>query len=180
MSDRVLLVIDMLNDYLNAWEPSARKRLVTAVDTLVGWARARSVPVIWVRQEFEADLSDAFPEMKKKQIHITTKGTPGCRVVPELTPMEADHEVVKKRYSAFFRTDLDALLSQLGATTLILAGLNTHACIRTAAIDAYQRDYQVVIPRECVGSNDPRHHEISLEYMAGKIADVISLDELLR
>ena len=60
--------------------------------------------------------------------------------------------VIKKRYSAFFGTTLDELLRKLCAETLILTGVNTHACIRTTAIDAYQRDLGVIFASECMAT----------------------------
>ena len=57
--------------------------------------------------------------------------------------------------------------------TVVLAGINTHACVRTTAIDAYQRDLDVIIPREAVGSYDRNHEAMSLRYMDGKIASVV-------
>ena len=80
MQNPVLIVIDMLNDFLEKWDRSDRDRLVDAINELVQIVRHASRPVIWVRQEFEsADLSDAFPEMKVKNIHIVIKGTSGSR-----------------------------------------------------------------------------------------------------
>jgi isochorismate hydrolase len=61
---------------------------------------------------------------------------------------------------------------------LILAGINTHACIRMTAIDAYQRDIPVILAADCIGSYDREHHEISLRYMKDKIAVVMSNGEL--
>ena len=78
--------------------------------------------------------------------------------------------IVKKRYSAFFGTDLDERLRQLQPDALILAGINTHACIRTTAIDAYQRDWPVILAADCVDSYDAEHHEITLKYLKDKIA----------
>ena len=91
---------------------------------------------------------------------------------------DSDIEIVKKRYSMFYGTELESLLRELDADPLILAGVNTHACIRAAAIDAFQRDFQVIIVRDCVASKDPEHHQISLAYMDGGIASVVSLSEL--
>jgi bifunctional isochorismate lyase/aryl carrier protein len=78
-------------------------------------------------------------DMKSKNIHMFIKGTSGPLVLDELDRSDADLEVVKKRYSMFFQTDLDALLQRLGMDQIILAGVNTQACIRVAAIDAYQK-----------------------------------------
>jgi len=49
----------------------------------------------------------------------------------------SDAIVIKKRYSAFFETNLDQILDGMNPDALILAGINSHACIRVTAIDAY-------------------------------------------
>jgi nicotinamidase-related amidase len=117
--------------------------------------------------------------MRQKNIRVTIKGTPGCEIVPELVPHPEDRHIIKKRYSAFFRTDLDELILADAVDTVVLAGINTHACVRTTAIDAYQRDLNVIIPREAVGSYDRDHEAISLRYMEGKIASAVSVSELV-
>jgi nicotinamidase-related amidase len=178
MKSPVLIVIDMLNDFLANWEPGQRQKLVQAINELVGVMRGYSHPVIWVRQEFEPDLQDAFPEMKAKGIHITIKGTMGCQIVSELAIALSDVVIVKKRYSAFFGTELDETLAQLRPDAIILAGINTHACIRTTAIDAYQRDWSVVLALECIDSYDREHHEVSLKYMKDKLAAVLTNQEI--
>jgi nicotinamidase-related amidase len=132
------------------------------------------VPVLWVRQEFEADLSDALLEVRQKGIRSTIRGTPGCEIVPELKPADGERVLVKMRYSAFFGTDLDQVLAELQPDALILAGVNTHACIRTTAIDAYQRDWPVILALDCIGSYDKEHHDVSVRYMRDKIARVMT------
>jgi nicotinamidase-related amidase len=77
MEKPVLIVIDMLRDFLESWDPVRKERLVQSINQLVGVMRSLSLPVIWVRQEFESDLRDAFPEMRAKGIRITIQGTPG-------------------------------------------------------------------------------------------------------
>jgi maleamate amidohydrolase len=174
----VLLVIDILVDFLDRWSEADRAKLVASVRSVVELFRAMGLPVVWVRQEFEPDLSDAFLEMRRENISITIKGTPGCRIIPELVPLADETQIIKKRFSAFFGTPLDRLLVTLGADTVVLAGVNTHACVRMAAIDAYQRDLDVIIAREAVGSYDREHERVSLRYMDGGIARVMSLSEV--
>lgn len=174
MEKPVLIVIDMLRDFLVSWEPGRKERLVNSINELVAIMRSSSRPVIWVRQEFEPDLRDAFPEMRAKGIRITIKGTPGCEVLPELAVATSDVAIVKKRYSAFYGTNLDETLARLAPDAIILAGINSHACIRTTAIDAYQRDWPVILEADCIDSYDREHHEISLRYMKDKIAALMS------
>ncbi len=167
-----LVIIDMLNDSWIGRDKVRREAMERAINELVAAMRERSHPVIWVRQEFEPDLSDAFPEMRARQIRVTIKGTEGCQLLPGLAVAPTDPVIVKKRYSAFFGTGLDDLLAQLAPDSLILAGINTHACIRTTAIDAYQRDWQVILAGDCINSYDREHHDVSLRYMKDKIAAV--------
>lgn len=178
MKRPVLIVIDMLRDFLETWEPRQRERLVSSINELAGIMRQDSHPVVWVRQEFEPDLRDAFPEMRAKGIRTTIKGTPGCEIVPELSPAPLDIVLLKKRYSAFYRTTLDETLARLAPDAIILAGINTHACIRTTAIDAYQRDWPVILAADCIDSYDREHHEISLRYMKDKIATIMSNQQI--
>ena len=117
--------------------------------------------------------------MRRRGISITIAGTEGASILPELTRAPTDHVVVKKRYSAFFGTELDALLATLGVRELVLAGVNTHACVRTTAIDAYQRDLDVTLASECVGSYDDEHHNVTMKYLDGKIARLASSSEIV-
>jgi len=174
----VLIVIDMVNDFLANWPGSAKTRLLASTNDLVRLMRQRGHPVIWVRQEFEPDLRDAFPEMISKGIRITIRGTDGCQIVSSLDVIPSDAVVVKKRYSAFFGTGLDETLLSLRPDGLIMAGINTHACVRMTAIDAYQRDWKVIIAADCVDSYDREHHDISLRYLHDKIAPVMTNEEI--
>ena len=172
-------VIDMLNDCFGHAElDRLRASLCSSINQLTALARAKGFPVIWVRQEFEPDLSDAFLDMKRESIRMFIRGTRGPLILDELVRCESDIEIVKKRFSMFYGTDLESLLRDLETNSLILAGVNSHACIRTAAIDAYQRDYQVTIARECVASKDFNHHEITMDYLDGGIATLVALKEL--
>ena len=174
----LLLVIDMQNDFLDGWPADARESLLRSTQDLVLLVRSHGFPVAWVRQEFEADLSDAFREMRAKRISITIKGTSGCEIAPQLPVGEYDPVIVKKRFSAFFGTKLEDVLAELKPDTLILAGINTHACIRTTAIDAYQRDWRVIIASDCVGSYDEEHHAITLRYLEREVAGGMSNQEI--
>jgi nicotinamidase-related amidase len=178
MKAPALIVVDMLNDFLQTWPPAPKQRLIQSINSLIGVIRRHQLPVIWVRQEFEPDLRDAYPEMRAKNIRITIRGTAGCQIVPDLAFDASDTVIVKKRYSAFFGTRLDQVLANLSPDGLILAGINTHACIRATAIDAYQRDWQAIVASDCVDSYDQAHHEISLRYINGKIAAVMSNEEI--
>jgi len=171
-----LVVIDMLVDFFDRQPAlsSQRARLVERINQLIRTFRGVVQPVIWIRQEFKPDLSDCFLDMRRRNIRITIAGSEGCRIFPELEQAEHDHVVVKKRYSAFFRTNLDEILAVLKPATLVVAGINTHACVRTTVVDTYQRDYDVILASECIASHDAEHHLVTLRYLDGKMARLMN------
>jgi nicotinamidase-related amidase len=176
-----LIVVDMLNDFFERSPVLAmqRSRLVSDTNALVRTFRRTGLPVFWIRQEFAPDLHDAFREMRINNVPITIAGTGGCEFLPELERGPADPVLVKKRYSAFYGTDLDAHLSKSPPEVLVIVGINTHACVRMTAIDAYQRDYDVIVAGDCVASTDPEHHEVTLRYLHGNIARVLPTADVI-
>jgi nicotinamidase-related amidase len=182
MPKMALVIIDMLNDFFqqHASLTEQRTQIVASINTLVEAFRHHGQPVIWVRQEFAPDLHDAFLEMRKHNLHVTIAGTDGCEILPELDHRPTDITIVKKRYSAFFGTDLEATLKRFGPDKLIVAGINSHACVRTTVIDAYQRDYEVVVAAECIASYDEAHHEMTKRYLDGAIARLLLNQEIIK
>jgi nicotinamidase-related amidase len=180
MTKAVLLIIDMINDGFDGWDSESRRSLVANINRLAEIFRERELPVIWVRQEFESDLSDAFLEMRNGGIRKYIKGTHGAEILSELMQSPKDLTTIKKRYSAFFKTTLDEVLERHRPACLVLAGINTHACIRTTAIDAYQRDWEVVLAQDCIASYNPDWHKSSLEYLDGRVAKIKTTDEIVQ
>jgi nicotinamidase-related amidase len=176
-----LIVADMLNDFFERSPLLAtqRSRLVASTNRLVRTFRSAGLPVFWVRQEFAPDLHDAFLEVRASNAPITVAGTAGCELLPELEHVPTDTVIVKKRYSAFFGTDLDARLSAIRPDVLVVAGVNTHASVRMTAIDAYQRDHDVIVAGECVASSDAERHDVTLRYLDGNIARILPTTDVL-
>ncbi|MGG6893692.1 cysteine hydrolase family protein [Rhizobium sp. BR 315] len=179
MAQQCLLIIDFLNDYLDRWDPKKVVQLITQTNKVVASFRERGLPVIWVRTEFRADLSDAFLEMRDGAISIVIEGGRGSALHEQLDWQATDKTIVKKRYSAFFGTDLHDYLTERGIEKILICGINTHACIRMAAIDAYQRDLRVVLLSDCIGSYDDEHSRVSVNYMRDKIAAVTTSNEVI-
>jgi hypothetical protein len=68
-----VLIIDLLEDYFaDGYLAKIRNVLVEETNRLVNFARCQQFPVVWVRQEFEPDLSDAFLIMRKAGIKKMT------------------------------------------------------------------------------------------------------------
>ena len=177
-----IIIIDMENDFFRE-NPILRKKrsvLIKNINNLISYARKRRSPIIWIRQEFKPDLSDAYLFMKKTRRKITIKGTVGAEILDELKKAAKDVIIVKNRYSAFFKTRLERLLNDIKADTLILAGINTHACVRMTAIDAYQRDFKIILAKDCIASWDKKHHDITIRYLNKSMGIEILSNEQLK
>jgi nicotinamidase-related amidase len=174
-----LLVIDMQDDCLQ--HPRLKERreaLVTHINALTSYARDHRFPVIWARQEFEPNLSDAPRYNRIHNVRTTLAGTRGAQLIPELHTENHDLHVVKKRFSAFFKTNLEDRLAVRAVRTLIIAGVNTMSCVRVTAIDAYMRDYAVIIATDAVEGHDEYQHEASLAYLQHAVAKLCTNEEI--
>ncbi len=145
-----LLVIDMLNDFIDekgSLVVPGAGRIVPRVREVVESAREQGIPVIYVTDWHREDDRefDYWPPH-------AVEGSWGSQVVPELAPMPGDHLVRKRRYSAFFGTDLDLFLRERGVVKLYLTGVLTNICVYATALDAAMRGYEVAVFRDAVAS----------------------------
>src|SRR4029077_13059806 len=89
-----------------------------------------------------------------------------------------DIYVVKRRYSAFFNTDLDLTLRDLQLNTLVVFGVVTNICVRSTVHDAFFLGYQAIVPEDCVAATGPREQASSLYDIAthfGAVSDARSV-----
>ncbi len=178
MTRNCLIVIDMQNDFLERLEDDNSAALIANTNQLIDIFRASNCPVIWVQQLLSPDLSDAPLLMRDRQISVVIEGTSGAEIHSDLSRHDEDTVVTKKRYSAFFGTNLEQFLNELAPQQLTLAGVNTHACVRATAIDAYQRDFRVLLASDCLASHDPEHGRVSMAYMDRNIAVAMTNDQI--
>jgi len=59
-------------------------------------------------------------------------------------------------------TTLD--VGDLEARRLILTGISSHQCVLFTANDAYVRDFELLIPRDCVTAPAQREADLALRY----------------
>jgi nicotinamidase-related amidase len=150
-ADTVLLLVDVINDFdfpeatklLRFALPAARR--IAALKKRVG---RKGVPAIYVNDNFGRWRSD----FKRQVEHCISDESRGAEVARLLIPGENDYFVLKPKHSGFFSTSLDVLLSYLGARRLIIAGFATDICVLFTANDAYMRDYELIVPSDCVAA----------------------------
>ena len=96
-------------------------------------------------------------------------------IIDELAGQAAEGTIIKKRrYSAFFDTDLAAQLAALGPERVVVTGVCTDICVLHTVADLRNRDYAVDVPADCVASFDPEQHKWALGHMDKILGATIS------
>ncbi|MCL6584547.1 MAG: cysteine hydrolase [bacterium] len=164
---KALLIIDMLNDFVNQGAPlevPETRRVIPAIQEEIARARQEGYPVIYVCDSHEPN--DREFKRFGWPAHAV-RGSLGAEVIDELKPSADDFVVEKTTYSGFYNTRLDDLLKTLGVDTLRLTGCVTHICIMFTASDAVLRGYEVEVVKNGVAGLAPEDHEAALRIMSG-------------
>jgi len=155
-------------------------RAQEAIGNLLKAARNAGVPVLYTRNiDPPEGFGDGPWKLKRRPGSDMADGSPGGEIVESLHPRDGDAVLVKSKPSAFFATPLDSLLCGAGVDTLVVCGATTSGCVRATVVDAFSRDYRVVVPRECVTDRVGQSHEASLADIDAKYGDVLGLKEVL-
>lgn len=173
-----VIVIDMLNDFVTGRLGSDRAAsLVPRLSIFLEKARNSGATVIYAT---DSHIPRIDKELKRWGEHAI-RGTKGSEIVEGLKPKEGDIIVPKRRYSAFFMTDLDLILREIGADTLILTGVSTDICVLHTAADAFYRGYKIIVPEDMVESISEEGQKLGLKKMEELYgALVVSSEQALR
>ncbi len=136
--------------------------IVSKIKELSHEARRAGIPIIYTREVHRPQKVDFGRELDGDETLHCVEGTKGAEIVEELTPKESDYVINKRRYSAFFGTDLAILLKGLAVDTLYITGAATDVCVYLTAMDAHQFDFKVRIPKDCVSGTSQAAHEAAL------------------
>jgi nicotinamidase-related amidase len=166
-SSVALLLIDVLNHFEFPDGKQLLRNSLPLVPRLVQLkkrARRRNVPVIYVNDNFGQWRS----EVSALVAYCTRMHCIGQPFVQPLLRDRSDYCVLKPMHSGFYQSPLHLLLRQLGASSIILAGLATNICILCTAHDANMRDFEVTVVSDCCAARSRLEHEEAI----GNIRDM--------
>ncbi len=161
---RALIVVDMLKDFiltdgaLSLGE--AGEAIVSEVSALLEKARSRDDFVVFVRDHHRPD----DPEFEMFPPHCVA-GTKGAQIIDELEVLEDDVVIDKRRFSAFFATELDLVLRENGIDQLDSCGVCTNICVLYTAASARSLGYEVTVYEDAVAGTTPGAHDWALSEM---------------
>src|SRR4030042_2489156 len=154
-----IIVVDMLKDNLKESPRNpyfqGGKAILPNLQRLLDESRERRFPIIFACDSF---LEGDFIFKGRMKIH-SLRGTKGAEVVDDLEPRPTDIILPKRRFSAFFKTDLDQTLRVLGVDTVIVTGITTEVCVLMTAMEGLSHDFSAILLEDCSASRDKEFHE---------------------
>ncbi len=177
---RAVVVVDMQKDFCHPdgalYVGDHVREIFEPTRKVVEFARKNGIPVIFTQDWHRED----DPEFEIWPKHCLA-GSEGAEVIDELDPKPNDYYVKKRRYSAFFATDLDLTLRELGVKELLICGVVTNICVLHTVADAIMRGYGVTVLEDCVAALSEEDQRYGIRHMREVLrARILKSDELLR
>lgn len=162
-----LLLIDFQRDFLQGevLQTVGASEVLHKAEKVLAVARAAEIPIIHTKEVHREQMVDFGRELDGAEPVHCLENRPGTDFHPALYPIDGEFMIEKRRYSAFFATDLDLLLRGLKVDTLIMMGTLTNVCVHYAAVDAHQHDYFFYVIEDCCAGSDWDAHESALKAM---------------
>lgn len=170
-----LLIVDMQNAFFE--DPAlARHRdgLVRHCNELCALARSSGMPVFSIRTEHARDKSTWTLSMLDDDQGFLFEGSAQAQNLEGLE-LDGAVEIIKRRDSAFWRTDLSEQLRRRDVDSVLVAGVQSHTCIASTAADAYADNLRTWLVSDAIASPDPDFERVTLkllhaEYRQGILA----------
>ncbi len=161
-----LLVIDIQQeDFLEMNESnlsSPRWNCIRNGRRVLDVFRKKGLPVIQIKECHRPDMVDFGRELDGSEGIHCIENRPENDYAKLTYPIEGEYLISKRRYSAFFGTDLEILLKGLHVDTLYMIGGLTDVCIHYTAVDAHQNDYHIRVVTDAVAGSTPEAGESAL------------------
>jgi maleamate amidohydrolase len=173
-----LILVDVINSFFEPGHPNYYPDVVKVLEPmrqLRAQARASGAVTVHAVERHRPAFYDF--EWKKLPIHHLADAH-DADFFEDFRPMGANETAVyKRRFSAFFATDLALFLTEQKINRVIIAGVKTNVCIRASAQDAFANGFEPVIVREATNSNRQHLADASLEDIERYMGSVVSLAE---
>lgn len=175
-----LILVDVINSFFVPGQPNyyeGVEEVLPAIRRLRAAARAAGAVTVHAVERHRPAFADF--EWRKLPVHHV-EGAFDADFFGEFVP-EGENEtvVLKRRFSAFFATDLALFLTEQKVERVVIAGVKTNVCIRATAQDAFANGFEPVVPREATNSNRPHLAAASLEDIHRYMGQVVPVEDAI-
>ena len=162
--------------------PPHREALVQNYVRLVAHCRRVGTPLIYTVIHRHPDnidapktLADAGPTGGAPML----AGTPAAAIIDDIRPQPQDWVIMKPRFSAFYGTNLDTILTDLGTETILVGGISTQRSVEGTARDAKNRDMQCIVVSDCCTAGELDVHDMTIKHVLPLLVRVRTTDEVI-
>jgi nicotinamidase-related amidase len=175
VSRTALLVLDAQTMIV---EPAPQSFFV-AIRRAVDAAHEVGIQVIYIRVELRRGQLGVSPRNKRltRLQPVLQQGAPGLEIHPSLAPEERDIVLTKHRVSSFVGSGLDVVLSSLGVTYLILAGVSTSTAVLGTAMAAADMDFGLHVLSDACFDARTATHDLLMQDVLPAMATVLCAEE---
>jgi maleamate amidohydrolase len=178
-----LIVVDMYNAFVDRAYPFAAPtapETASHIAVLLEAFREAGRPVFYSRAQPEpTPASRGRWKVRATTENPLMRAPEAFEIWPELAPRDDEYVFVKTYPSAFFGTTLASQLVYHSIDTLVVTGTVTSGCVRGTCLDAFNLNYRVIVPEECVCDRGDTSHKVALFEIHMKYGDVAPLAEVL-
>lgn len=185
----IYLVLDMQNDLVHPDGASGKgplgeqvrsREIIARTAAAIARARAKGIPVAFVRVAFSDDHREANPASQVfgpiAKNGILKQQAWGGAVHDDLSPLAHEWNIVKHRVSPFYATELEVLLRRERIERIYCSGVSTQAVVQATVRDAHDRDFEVLVLEDCCASPSAQEHENSMGSIARFCTSISSLN----
>lgn len=182
-----LIAVDMQNGFCSAGGSVARlgldvermNRTILAMRRLIDAFHGAGAPVVYTKYVLRPDHADAgllrarFPALHS--LGHLIEGSWDAAIADDVRPAEIDFVVRKRRFDAFYDSELELVLRCQGIDTLVVGGVPTNTSVESTVRGAFARDYDVLVPREATASFTAEMESASLltlEFIFARVVPV--------
>lgn len=157
-------------------------RIVKNIKKILESFRKKNLPIIFVKREHRksgVDIDKVRLEILNKNSNILCENDKSSEIIKDLKPLKNEIVVIKRRWSAFFGTELEILLKRLKIENLIVTGVQTPNCIRATVYDALSLEYDVIVISDATASSNKKIQKNNLIDMENMGVKIISTEEII-
>ncbi len=184
-----ILVVDMQNDFVSEGgkfvenNPAFYEAAQSAISRLERFLQSVSslVPVVFTKTVYHPDHQDAGLLSLSRELKALLRGSWGAEIVEALTQSagEGCYVIEKQRYNAFYNTNLELLLRNLGIQSVVVGGVATDICVESTARAARDLDLYPIVLSDCTAAYSDASHNASLDTLDRYFGSVRSSEEIL-
>ncbi len=190
-----LLIVDMQNDFVRcggAMQVEDALKTVPAIKSLLDFARAKDMPVIYtkfVTGKNSSLLWNWSPQIEQdnacrrcfERHYPDIQKTLNCSdIIDELSPLQNEYVIEKYWYSSFRNTSLVDVLQSENCDTVIVTGTVTQICVEDTVHDAFANGFKVIVAQDGVSSFDDELHQATLKNIEMKYGYVMTSEEIIK